>query len=457
MPKAAFRWEPPGGLLKGTATVEQLAAANEQRIRELGLPGVFIFTDGSVSADGFVAAGGFVVAVIDSDVNKPRYVYNGTVPGGRHPCAYTTEIRAIEAALKWLVEPDKKTGRTGHETMHGHIRRKRGERDKVHIVTDSQSALRALVAGPLQQTEYTEQLIWEHLAELAPHVSVDFSFVFSHARLAGNDEADALAREAANFDITTPLSKSDAVRARIDHWQQLFDAHCKEEFEKHPAAHAHEYVHSFSPEGKMWVKLPRWAQEILLAARVGIVPWTDGVFSFGNNPKRPLAPCPICGKKEVFGRGGRSIEHIFCDCPLRHDIIAQARAQVVAPDGAAADPQHPRLRQRRLRRRHHTTRRPRAASSAADGAAPAAAASATSKKDPREIMWTEPWTCHQRAENLPASERRHPGDHRGIRSSRGRSTRSGAEAAGGEGGGAASGAARTRHGESKSACSGAGR
>jgi hypothetical protein len=73
---------------------------------------------------------------------------------------------------------------------------------RVHILSDIQAALKALIC---HQTR--SQLVWEckqNLILLAEHNKVTLEWVPGHRRIAGNEKADALAREGSANTFTGP-------------------------------------------------------------------------------------------------------------------------------------------------------------------------------------------------------------------------------------------------------------
>ena len=105
--------------------------------------------------------------------------------------SYHAELHALRLALRALAED-------------GRIAVPRGA--EIQILTDSQSAIRALAAGPWRQRSRLPQQVWSGLCKVSEvhDAHVTLVYVPGHADIAGNEEADEEAKEAARAAQGTP-------------------------------------------------------------------------------------------------------------------------------------------------------------------------------------------------------------------------------------------------------------
>eukprot|EP00664_Eupelagonemidae_sp_cell27_P004310 gene4310-6455_t len=141
------------------------------------------WTDGSVS-DGGVGRGGAGGVILRRGKEGLREADTLTEAAGRLASSYTTEVRAIRKALEKLEEL-MPVGPT-----------------EVLIATDSQSAVRALAAGPDRQRGRQEQEIWRLMRRNFSEASgrkLTVQWVASHCGLEHNEKADQLAKRASEL------------------------------------------------------------------------------------------------------------------------------------------------------------------------------------------------------------------------------------------------------------------
>lgn len=131
-----------------------------------------IYTDASKTTNGTGAA--YVVYANNRELDHRK------IRQHRNCSALQAELAAIREALRFIKE-------------HAYAYR------ECSIVTDSKPALRAI--NDIQQTEMTAA-IRRLLVEIRATTEVRWHWVKSHSENAGNDRADALAREAINDDNT---------------------------------------------------------------------------------------------------------------------------------------------------------------------------------------------------------------------------------------------------------------
>jgi ribonuclease HI len=285
---------PPDGLSKKSATLEQLSEANLRRLATLPADAIRIYTDGAKMSedDPNVAperrgCAGVAFVVYDAQGNE---LHRMAAAVGKFASVYTAETRALAAALQWLYDTQPVA-------------------ERIAIITDSQSLLSALEKGPLAQTGRPEECIWGLILGLSGAgagesarrtYELSLHFVFSHAGVVGNEEADKSAGDAARPRGPVPLVYTDARRHQVTVSQSAFDAWLGQ---KH--AHAGRVKPTVF---KNLVRLPVADERLLLEARTGVV------ASIGGDRHGEDEPCHLCGDTGALGRGGKTIAHVFGGC-----------------------------------------------------------------------------------------------------------------------------------------------
>ncbi|PWU89319.1 putative trans-sialidase [Trypanosoma cruzi] len=119
------------------------------------------------------------VGILLSSLNSSEIIEKDSINCGARPCSYRTESRALLLALEKLMIP-----------------RIRHRRKTLLVVTDSQSLLAALNKGPLSQTDWTEDQIWQRLLTLTcAGLSVHLQFCYGHCGVHANELADQYATQ----------------------------------------------------------------------------------------------------------------------------------------------------------------------------------------------------------------------------------------------------------------------
>ncbi|PWV20750.1 putative RNase H [Trypanosoma cruzi] len=120
------------------------------------------------------------VGILLSSLNSSEIIEKASINCGARPCSYRTESRALLLALEKLM-----------------ISRIQHRHKTLLVVTDSQSLLAALNKGPLSQTDWTEDRIWQRLLTLAcAGWSVHLQFCYGHCGVHANELADQYATQA---------------------------------------------------------------------------------------------------------------------------------------------------------------------------------------------------------------------------------------------------------------------
>ena len=289
-PPGAFVTAPPGGLCKWTATAEQLAAVNRAVVDAVPADTIRVFVDGSVEMSSLGGRGSAASAF--SVRWRGAVVHEGAVPAGVFTCSYGAEQTAIVAALEWLVANRARFPRAV----------------RVCVFSDSQGSIAALRKGPLRTADEFPALAWSAVARLAlANVWLSFRFVFSHCGLDENEAVDKLVNEsrASLGDEDAPLWRVDATR----HSVAIIDVDYDAANMYYPSASTPLQAGPARPLKHL--SLPRQDEILLFHARVGFT------VEIGGHLHDVPAPCPLCGA-DALGRGGRSIEHLFFECPARH-------------------------------------------------------------------------------------------------------------------------------------------
>ncbi|XP_012941251.1 uncharacterized protein LOC106012539 [Aplysia californica] len=167
-------------------------AAAEATIRSLPLPDVEVWTDGSAEHGTEYGGSGILIKTGDTELDQ-------RVPAGRYCSSYRAELVALDTALDMLVAL--------------HTAGSLPNSARIHVYTDSRSAVMRLSYGPTNQSEKVACSIWQHLHTLCQRseCSIHLQWIPGHARLAGNEEVDNIAKEAtALTQIDTPINFSTA-------------------------------------------------------------------------------------------------------------------------------------------------------------------------------------------------------------------------------------------------------
>ncbi|EKF26052.1 hypothetical protein MOQ_010271 [Trypanosoma cruzi marinkellei] len=119
------------------------------------------------------------VGILLPSLNSSTIIDKASINCGTRPCSYRKESRALLLALERLIIP-----RIQHR------------RQTLLVVTDSQSLLAAINKGPLRQTDWTEDRIWQRLLTLTcTGWPVHLQFCNGHCGVHANELADRYATQ----------------------------------------------------------------------------------------------------------------------------------------------------------------------------------------------------------------------------------------------------------------------
>ncbi|XP_043220534.1 uncharacterized protein LOC122380949 [Amphibalanus amphitrite] len=278
--------------------------AAEETIAGLPNPDVQAFTDGSASAGTERGGAGAVVYRSGREVKRIR------APAGRFTSSYTAELLALRETLKYI-----ESILTDQEPALS-----------IQLCTDSLSSLMRLREGPANQTERVADQVWLSLRRLGRRHRVDLQWVPGHAGVAGNEIADAVAREAAELPqygtpITFAAAKSLLKRHVSREWVES-TRHSRPAPATRPHL-SHDY-HDVVGPGRVRLAdrlgLSRREGTALVRLRTGHSPALQAYRHFIGMEEDD--GCPTCD-----GGVREDAEHFLTSCPatarVRHDVFGR--------------------------------------------------------------------------------------------------------------------------------------
>jgi ribonuclease HI len=284
---------------------EKRRNAAEKTLATLPDPDVRVYTDGSVLRPERVRDGGGGYFLVDAAGEEHR----GQCAAGRVCDSYRAELHALRHALTTLADGDADK-----------IAVPRGA--EIQMLTDSQSAIRALEGGPWRQRHGLGQQIWRELCRVCDRHDAHVTIVYipGHADIAGNESADDEAREAARAARAAPGGDPTPIPYPLA--RTLVRAHGRRQawaaVEKD--SHWWQVTQGRAPQ---WPRgLTRGQERVIAQLRAGKCPIVAEYLHLikeADSPRCPQCPAPV-----------EDVHHLICECPAygkpRLDLFALEKA-----------------------------------------------------------------------------------------------------------------------------------
>ena len=174
-----------------------------------------VYTDGSVLDPKRSKHGGGGYFLVDADGKE----FRGRTPAGGVCDSFTAELHGLRLALEHIATPGR-----GYAIP---------AKPELRFLTDSQSAIRHLAAGPWSQRTLLGQQVWAAMQAVArahPGAHITVAWVPGHVDLEGNERADheakGAARDARGTSDRTPIGLNIAKGRLLAHARQQQLAPC---------------------------------------------------------------------------------------------------------------------------------------------------------------------------------------------------------------------------------------
>lgn len=281
--------------------------ANTAAIARAPFSTLDVWTDGSFnpSAGQVASTAGAAFVVYGGDARHDDAappVAEGGAAVACPACSYTAEVEALLLFLAWLVA--WLDGRDGAGPW------------VIVLFTDSQSALKALMCGPLRQRVPRMREVWRRLVAVARRgVRIHMTFVYSHVGNVKADRVDELAKAAAAIPLTAgelPWQKDVVAQATTAASNAAMSVACAGSLRGR-----HGQVGPTVWKAAEWVGVPSAEARLVAQVRTGNAAAIGGHL-FGQDDV-----CPHCAATLTRG-GGQAIDHVF-SCMAQACVTARTR------------------------------------------------------------------------------------------------------------------------------------
>ncbi|KAF0288946.1 RNA-directed DNA polymerase from mobile element jockey [Amphibalanus amphitrite] len=264
------------------------------------LPGaeraIWIWSDGSATGGVTSGGGGAHITLPNGNTEEVR------TPAGVYCSSTRAELVALRDALAKIVEIEQEDAAPA------------GGDDPIIACLDSRAALMTLESGPAAQTTQLGATIWQQLLLLVERGRpVHLQWVPAHCGLAGNERADAIAKEAAGMDqsnapIDTRSATRAAARSARRQWQRAWpDGWYKEIFGEEHLPGPVSGDNRMAAVDTHQLRAGHWSQSAQYLHRIGRRP-TDTCQGCADT-ECPAARCLVCGEEADTPR------HVLLRCP----------------------------------------------------------------------------------------------------------------------------------------------
>jgi len=273
------------------------------------LPEPHIFTDGSAIGGTTNGGAGFAVYTARGVVREGRF------PAGRFCSSYRAEQVALERAMDQVLEDKNEDYITAA--------------DGVTFLSDSQSTLRKLAAGPTAQDTVMTTRLWRKLIQINAETGrpIVLRYVPAHVGLEGNERADVLAKEGTELPQSdVPIDMSTALGVLRQHINKKWQARILAKDSESKVAYA-EITRGRPPARP---PLPRRAERIVAQCRANKCPLFDHYLY--KLKKAESEDCPYCK-----GSADTPV-HCIVECPTWRDERRRVFGKQPGPQVLAQDP-----------------------------------------------------------------------------------------------------------------------
>ena len=267
--------------IEGNETERKLATM--ETLEKLGVYDLELWTDGSVKD--FKSTGAAVLYDnLQNSTDTP--VKSSYLPAGKLSASYHAEVVAMITGLDMIINSPYIA------------------KSSLLICSDSQSTIRKLEQGPIQNHEPLLEKLWKRLFRVASQMPIKIQFVAAHCGIVKNEAVDDLAKNALDL---------------VDQSQVALPFECatvamKKEVQERWRLNTRETSHRFrackkSVSDTIFCGLDRKKSSLLAQLRCGKSRWIgEWRVTAGLTDDSRCRWCRVADE---------SVEHIFSDCPSR--------------------------------------------------------------------------------------------------------------------------------------------